>query len=51
MVELIKARCIDLNLLRKEKTEYIRGEHTRGTEEEVMVSSQIEVMEQQRFLF
>lgn len=31
--------------------QYLRGEHTRGTEEEVMVSSQIEVMEQQSFLF
>lgn len=31
--------------------QYLRGEHTRGAEEEVMVSSQIEVMEQQSFLF
>ena len=31
--------------------QYLRGEHTRGFEEEVMVSSQIEVMEQQSFLF
>ncbi len=31
--------------------QYLRGEHTRGLEEEVMVSSQIEVMEQQTFLF
>lgn len=31
--------------------QYLRGEHTRGLEEEVMVSSQIEVMEQQSFLF
>ena len=32
-------------------TQYLRGEHTRGAEEEVMVTSQIEVMEQQSFLF
>lgn len=32
-------------------TQYLRGEHTRGAEEEIMVSSQIEVMEQQSFLF
>ena len=31
--------------------QYLRGEHTRGADEEVMVSSQIEVMEQQSFLF
>lgn len=31
--------------------QYLRGEHTRGFEEEVMVPSQIEVMEQQSFLF
>lgn len=31
--------------------QYLRGEHTRGFEEEIMVSSQIEVMEQQSFLF
>lgn len=31
--------------------QYLRGEHTRGAEEEVMVSSQIEVMEQQMLLF
>lgn len=31
--------------------QYLRGEHTRGAEEEIMVSSQIEVMEQQSFLF
>lgn len=31
--------------------QYLRGEHTRGAEEEVIVSSQIEVMEQQSFLF
>ena len=31
--------------------QYLRGEHTRGAEESVMVSSQIEVMEQQSFLF
>ena len=31
--------------------QYLRGEHKRGAEEEVMVSSQIEVMEQQSFLF
>lgn len=30
---------------------YLRGEHTRGAEEEIMVTSQIEVMEQQSFLF
>lgn len=31
--------------------QYLRGEHTRGAEEDVMVSSHIEVMEQQSFLF
>ncbi len=31
--------------------QYLRGEHTRGVEEEVMVSSQIEVYEQQSLLF
>lgn len=31
--------------------QYLRGEHKRGTEEEVMVTSQIEVMEQQSLLF
>ncbi len=31
--------------------QYLRGEHTRGASEEVMVSSQIEVFEQQSFLF
>lgn len=31
--------------------QYLRGEHTRGVEEEVMVSSQIEVYEQQELLF
>ena len=31
--------------------QYLRGEHTRGTEEEVMISSQIEVVEQQMLLF
>ena len=31
--------------------QYLRGEHKRGTEEEVMVASQIEVVEQQSLLF
>ena len=31
--------------------QYLRGEHKRGTEEEVMVTSQIEVIEQQSLLF
>ena len=31
--------------------QYLRGEHIRGTEEEIMVSSQIEVIEQQSLLF
>ena len=31
--------------------QYLRGEHTRGAEEEVMVSSQVEVVEQQMLLF
>ncbi len=31
--------------------QYLRGEHTRGAEEEIMVSSQIEVIEQQSLLF
>lgn len=31
--------------------QYLRGEHKRGTEEEVMVTSQIEVYEQQSLLF
>ncbi|MBQ4057692.1 MAG: hypothetical protein IJD40_02025 [Lachnospiraceae bacterium] len=31
--------------------QYLRGEHTRGVDEDVMVSSQIEVYEQQSLLF
>lgn len=31
--------------------QYLRGEHTRGAEEEIMVSSQIEIIEQQSLLF
>lgn len=31
--------------------QYLRGEHTRGEEEEIMVPSQIEVIGQQSFLF
>ena len=31
--------------------QYLRGEHTRGIEEEVMVTSQIEVIGQQSLLF
>ncbi len=31
--------------------QYLRGEHKKGVEEEVMVSSQIEVMEQQTWVF
>ncbi len=31
--------------------QYLRGEHKRGTEEEVIVTSQIEVIEQQSLLF
>ncbi len=31
--------------------QYLRGEHTRGTEEEVMITSQIEVIGQQSLLF
>ena len=31
--------------------QYLRGDHKRGIEEEVMVTSQIEVMEQQSLLF
>lgn len=31
--------------------QYLRGEHTRGSEEEVMISSQIEVIGQQSLLF
>lgn len=31
--------------------QYLRGEHKKGVEEEVMVSSQIEVMEQQMWVF
>lgn len=43
-----------LNLLRaslRGDMQYLRGEHTRGAEEETMVASHIEVMEQQSFLF
>lgn len=32
-------------------TQYLRGEHTRGAQEEVMVTSQIEVIGQQSLLF
>ena len=31
--------------------QYLRGEHTRGNEEEVMISSHLEVVEQQSLLF
>ena len=31
--------------------QYLRGEHTRGSEEEIMISSQIEVIGQQSLLF
>lgn len=31
--------------------QYLRGEHTRGSEEETMIASQIEVIGQQSLLF